>query len=80
MSVDYLTRFMTGKNKAKAFEISLRGASIAMMSGGLFPNLTAKRFFSHINRLDDKSIISACKSVTIDIWYRDSFQARSVRT
>ena len=33
MTVDYLTRFMIGANPYDAFEISLRGASIAELMG-----------------------------------------------
>lgn len=72
MSVDYLTRYLNGSKLEDAFGISLRGAKIAdnfNVKGSL---ATAKKLLSNIKGLDDNSIISACKLVTFDVWFRNT--------
>lgn len=70
MAVDYLTRYMMGAKIEKAFEISLRGATIARDCGRNVEE--TKQYLKHIKGLDDDSIINACKMVTFDVWYRNS--------
>lgn len=67
MVVDYMTRFVMTGDKESAFAISIQGASIA--------SADAKRFLKHIKKLDEKSIINACKLVTYDVWYRNPMNA-----
>lgn len=73
MAVDYLTRYMMGAKIEKAFEISLRGATIARSLGRNVEE--TKQYLKHIKGLDDDSIINACKMVTFDVWYRNSPRA-----
>lgn len=70
MAVDYLTCYMMGAKIEKAFEISLRGATIANILGRNVEE--TKQYLKHIKGLDDDSIINACKMVTFDVWYRNS--------
>ena len=70
MVVDYLTRFMMGTDVVEAFAISCKGAMIAerMQKGAI---KKADKLLSNIKGLDDISIISACKMVTYDVWFRN---------
>lgn len=76
--VDNLARFMWGFPKDKAFEISLMGANCLDMYNikyGLNDDEDsavdcAKNLLSHIEDLDDLSIINACKIVGYDVCYR----------
>lgn len=67
-TVDYLTRFMTGKIVREAFEISGRGAKI-INKLDLFDNLV-----SCVHGLDDDSIIAAVRLSGFDPAYRASQQ------
>ncbi|MBE8787203.1 hypothetical protein ACTXLQ_13925 [Enterococcus hirae] len=72
MAVDYLTRFIMGTDVKCAFNISFSGAIIAEQMYGQKNNLNiANNLLSNISGLDNKSIISACKMVTYDVWYRN---------
>lgn len=64
LSVDYLTRFMTGTIAEEAFYISLLG------SNRVNERKNAERLVSKIKGLDDKSIINACKVVGYDVCFR----------
>lgn len=64
MAVDYLTRFMLGQPRQKAFEISLIGAQMVSDTE------TAKNLLQNINGLDERSIACACKLVGYDAAYR----------
>ena len=64
LCVDYLSRFMIGSDKERAFEISLLGASLVGMK------VQAQKFLSKITGLDDSSIANACKLVGFDVIYR----------
>ncbi len=75
LAVDYLTRFMYTKNKKEAFRISLKGAETAYTLSVKKSRFVAKTLLRHIKGLDSKSIISACKLVTFDTWYRDPMAA-----
>lgn len=71
MAVDYLTRLTMGTDSREAFKISLLGAAYAEIFGIQNSKDTAARLLKNINGLDDNSIISACKLVTFDVWYRN---------
>ena len=75
LAVDYLTRYIKGDKKEKAFKISLRGASLAKLYGVQNADAVAKELFLGINGLDDESIINACKLVTFDVWFRSKANA-----
>lgn len=64
LSVDYLTRLMTGSTAKKAFEISLRGAKIIGKSE------FAEKLVENVNGLDDNSIKNAVQLTTFDCYYR----------
>lgn len=72
MSVDYLTRFLNGSKLEDAFGISIRGATIAENLNVKGSLATTKKLLSNIKGLDDNSIISACKLVTFDVWFRNT--------
>lgn len=73
--VDYLTRFMMGKSIQEAFAISFQGAKIAEILGFKGYIEESIRLGKDIKGLDDESIISACKLVTLDMWRRNPFAA-----
>ena len=68
LSVDYLTRFMMGSPKEKAFEISLRGSFIIDQKKRALSMVYA------IRGLSDESIINACKLSGYDVCYRAGTQ------
>lgn len=81
MAVDYLTRFILGAPIEDAFEYSKEGYNRKL---GLVGNtisedkrngLDIDSLLNAINGLDDISIISACKAVTYDDWFRNPFSA-----
>lgn len=64
MTVDYLTRVMTGTSTGDAFAISLLGAEkIAMLD-------LAESFLCDVDGLDDTSIVSAIRLSGFDVCYR----------
>ena len=69
MAVDYLTRFIMGADKKEAFKISCLGAKNAN------DEKKADSLLSKIIGLDEESIISACKLVTYDVWFRNPLMA-----
>ena len=71
MAVDYLTRYMIGEEKKKAFEISLLGAENASYIYQKNTKKQALNYLSDINGLDDRSIINTCKITAYDVWYRN---------
>lgn len=76
MAVDYLTRFIMGTDIVEAFKISCMGAKLAEQMFKQKNSLkTASNLLSKITGLNDKSIISACKLVTYDVWYRNPMGA-----
>lgn len=75
MSVDYLTRFMSGANLQDSFKISLLGAKFAEVFGNKTALKTAEKLLKGIKGLDSNSIINACKLVTFDVWYRNPMGA-----
>ena len=78
IAVDYLTRFNMGTDIEKAFEISLSGAIVAEMIGGIRQEQAidiSKKLLNGIKGLDDDSVINACKLVTFDTWRRNPMQA-----
>lgn len=75
MSVDYLTRFIMGAEGVDAFHYSLNGAFCAGLEGMDNAYDIAFDFLEDIKGLDDKSIVSACKLVTFDVWYRNPIAA-----
>ena len=80
MAVDYLTRFMTGKDIVDAFEISMMGAFTAedvfKKKGSV---KTAEKFLKGIKGYDDTSIINACKLVSFDVWFRNPINAMTCK-
>lgn len=75
MAVDYLTRFNTGTDLMDAFKISLMGVMCAKKMGIKNADKVASVLLANIKGLDDKSIDSACKLVTFDVWYRNPMAA-----
>lgn len=76
MAIDYLTRFLMGADVKDAFKISCEGAQLAEIVFRQKKSLKiANKLLSKIKGLDDKSIISACKLVTYDVWYRNPLGA-----
>lgn len=69
LTVDYLTRIMTGSSVADAFEVAGLGASIVSMENE-FVALTNK-----VTCLDDESIIAAAKLSGFDSAYRAGIRA-----
>lgn len=77
MAVDYLTRFAMGAEPSDAFDISLRGAENAKQI--LLQNEPLEKAYillSAIEDIDEQSIISACKLVSYDAWFRNPEDAR----
>lgn len=79
LSVDYLTRFMMGTSIKKAFYISILGYKNKIKYLGKEAlekdkekKLNIKSLLEQIKGLDDESIISACRAVTYDVWFRQS--------
>ena len=73
LAVDYMTRFMMGAKREKAFLISLKGA----MALDLFTRdknqssmKNAIKLLSDVKGLDNKSITNACKLVGYDVCFR----------
>lgn len=62
--IDYMTRFLNGTSKDKAFYISLLGAAKIQETE------IAKYLLDRINGLDDESIICASKLVGYDVCFR----------
>ena len=62
--VDYMTRYLNGTPKEKAFFISLLGAE------KITETKNAKYLLDKIQGLDDESIICACKLVGYDVCFR----------
>ena len=79
LAVDYLTRFMIGLSAEDAFCISLQGAKYAEGYGVQSSKKAADLLLKNITGLDDKSISSACKLVTFDVWYRNALAAPASR-
>lgn len=76
MAVDYLTRFVMSKNVLESFKISCMGAQIAEELFNKKKSLkTAIKLIYNIKGLDNKSIISACKLTTFDMWVRNPLGA-----
>lgn len=69
--VDYMTRYLMGTPKEKAFEISLIGAMIAKEC------YNALVLLENINGIDDESIINACKLVKYDDYARGNYDITS---
>ena len=64
MTVDYLTRVMTGMSTEDAFGVSLLGA-------GMIGELSlAEGMLSTVKGLDDTSIVSAIRLSGFDVCYR----------
>lgn len=87
MAVEYLTRFMAGKEKGdpakaldNAFNISLRGAELATGLGRKDAFDIAKQLIMDIKGTDNKSIVNACKLVTFDVWFRNPIDAMLAKT
>ena len=64
LAVDYLSRFIMGDSKEKAFEISLKGAEL------LGHSTRPSAYLLTIKGLDDESIIAAIKLVSYDCVFR----------
>jgi hypothetical protein len=64
MTVDYMTRYMSGSATQEAFKISLRGAHLIKKEND------AKKLLKMINGLDDTSITAAIKLSGFDVCYR----------
>ena len=80
MAVDYLTRLSMGTSADVAFSISLQGAAVASLFGKSDAMQMAYKLLSNIKGIDDKSVVSACKLTTFDVWYRNTPAALMART
>lgn len=80
MAVDYLTRYQMGASASDAFQISLAGAERAERLCGQKGSIKkARKLLSNITGLDNRSIISACKLASFDVWirnYKDAYCAK----
>lgn len=74
MTVDYMTRFMSGSPVEIAFQISMMGATI------IGEQRKAQKLLSHVQGLDDRSIISAIKLTGFDVCLRAGVGYRPVET
>lgn len=79
MTVDYLSRFMTGSKREDAFKISLQGyiCRVSVLGETAFrkdklKNKDAYSLLSGIKGLDNRSVIKACMLTGYDIWYRNT--------
>ncbi len=75
MAVDYLVRYLIGKDVSAAFRISLKGAERAEKYGEKGSIVVAQRLMQRITGLNDESIVSACKLVSFDVWLRNPMGA-----
>lgn len=82
LAVDYLTRYMTGADIKKAFQISIMGynarkeiADKNTIKEDKKKKIDIKSLLKQITGIDDASIIAACKACTYDVWYRNIFGA-----
>ncbi len=80
MAVDYMTRLVMGADADDAFYISLKGAKRASLLGQENSAKIADKLLSGIKGIDDKSIISACKLSTFDVWARNPAAAPMAKT
>lgn len=79
-AVDYLTRSMIGNDPKVAFSTPLSGAAMAFALGGEKKALdVALEFLDGIKGIDKQSVISACKLVSFDVWYRNPLAAKNVK-
>ena len=71
-AVDYMTRFMMGAEKKKAFAISLKGAEMldASKEAKKSAMKNAAKLLLDIKGLDKKSISNVCKLVGYDVCFR----------
>ena len=71
MAVDYLTRFLMGTPREKAFTISLIGATFYDLSTRSTSGLShARHLLEEIEGLDEKSVKAACQLVGYDVCFR----------
>ena len=75
MVVDYMTRFIMGADKKEAFKISIMGSLCAEKFGRKNAIKEFKEYYDKINKLDNQSIVNACKVVAFDVWYRNPIAA-----
>ncbi len=71
-ATDYLTRFIGGEEKSKAFEICLTGAERVEELGGKGAKKYSKMLLSDIKGTDDKSVEKALRLSCFDVWVRSS--------
>lgn len=80
MTVDYMSRLLMGQDILDVFKISIMGASIAQSLKHDNSVEVINKLLNNIKGLDDQSIISSCKIVTYDVWFRnirDAMMAKS---
>jgi len=81
LAVDYFTRLFDNPKPQTAFEIPLIGADIAEKQGKISSKVVALKLIRSImsgyDDLDEQSIISMCKLVTFDSWYRNPVAAKT---
>lgn len=81
LTVDYLTRFMMSGDVNAAFDISAVGYdNYRRVFGESEYENRLDVLLDNIRGLDDASIISACKAVTYDVWYRNPYMASSSKS
>lgn len=76
LAVDYLTRFVTGASVKEAFDISLRGVTnytLGICDTDDIDNFVYNAMSTMSKDLDNETIISACKLVSFDVWYRAGY-------
>ncbi|MCR5206411.1 MAG: hypothetical protein K6E47_15385 [Lachnospiraceae bacterium] len=80
-AVDYLTRFNNGKDIVDAFDVSLRGAFRAESAKAIkSAEKVIEPLLKGIKGVDDTSIISACKLVYFDVWFRNPIGAMAAQS
>lgn len=80
MTVDYMTRYMTGSDLKDVFSVSCCGAMIAEKLGKKNALKEAFGYFQKIEGLDKRSIENACKLVTFEVWFKAPAAAASAKT
>lgn len=78
LTVEYMSKFLIGISKDKAFKISLLGAEKAELFDVKNAINISKELLDGINGVDDTSIINACKLTSFDVWLRSARKAKMV--
>lgn len=79
-TVKYLTRLFTGVDAEDAFSVSMLGARIANTLSARHAVDESWKLIRCIHGLDEKSIVSACKLATFDVWHKSTIAAAMAKS